>query len=251
MNKLLSFLLLLPVAVQAQLSGLDLSFPAFAYTGAQDSGPPTLNDVDWSKGFESGTVETGLVETDTNSKLDLAATGQVHNGSQSMSVITDADAVIAYVQYDSGAPRSAASICFWHYADTATTDITLDIMAVAASTIGTQNLRCYYRNASGVYSYVIRGTTLPTGITVTTGAWYRIEINYVQNATCTLRVYDSGGTQVGSDQTVTANNNSCQYFYFGAPESSGTTRINTLYWDDIGIDWTDSTYPLWPYSVSN
>lgn len=228
--------------------GQSLRNPAFV--ARLTSASVANNTTDWNKGFESGI--TDMTETDASSKLDPAATGKFHSGSKSLSVTLDADSVVAYVKKDLGAVKSAMSICFWHYADTSSTgDYSLQLAVVGQSTVGNWCLAGYYSKVGSTYGYKLRGTGYSTVQAVTTGNWYRVEIQYVQNSTTTLKVFDSAGAQVGSDQTCTANNNNSQYLYFGSCVTSGTTRWNTIYIDDIGVDYTDSTFPLWPYALSN
>jgi hypothetical protein len=211
------------------------------------------NSADWSKGFESGTLEAGLVETDASSKLDPAATGQAHTGTRSMSVLIDADSVVAHVRKDMGATRANASGAFWFYAPAASTgDIDVQIFTVGAASIGTQSLRIFYSHSGANYGFRFRGSTFPTlaDTLVTSGAWYRLEWVYVQNGTSTLSVFDAAGAQVGSTISLTANNTACQYLYYGVT-TTGTSRFAAMYYDDIGADWTDSTSPLWPYTIND
>lgn len=211
------------------------------------------NTTDWSKGYESTVLESGLVETDTGSKLDYASTTQAHTGTRSMSVTIDADSVVAHVRKDMGATRASASGAFWFYAPAATTgDIDIQIFTVGGASIGTQSLRVFYSHSGANYGFRLRGSTFPTlGDTIVpTAAWYRLEWVYVQNGTSTLAVYDAAGVQVGSTISLTANNTACQYLYYGVT-TTGTSRFAAMYYDDIGADWTDSTSPLWPYTIND
>lgn len=212
------------------------------------------NTVDMSRGFEVDSDPSGWAETDTGSKLNRYDTAQAHSGTHSMSVIVDADAVVAYQRYDMGAVKANLSFAFWHYAPAGAPGTQSSVIAtVGAATPGTNSLRLYYdyTNVGTAYHYRIRGTTFPAGVTaLTTGQWYRLEVVYVQNGTSTLTVYNSAGTQIDTVSVTAANNNS-QYIFFGVPESTGTARWNAMYFDDIGLDFTDSTSPLWPYTVGN
>ena len=95
--------------------------------------------------------------------------------------------------------------------------------------------------------YLGWGTTgNSVGTAMSSATWYWVTVQVVQNSTCTLRVYNDAGSQVGSDATGTAPNNAFRKlfpFNYNAQLSDGTLE---MYMDDLVIDYADATYPLGP-----
>lgn len=74
---------------------------------------------------------------------------------------------------------------------------------------------------------------------LTEGSLYRIEIHIVKNSTCTIRVYDSGGSAVnhdgaGAETTVTGFNLDVQYFHWH--DDSDNSTACTGYIDCVEYD---------------
>ena len=210
-----------------------------------------MNTVDMSRGFESGTSTGWTVGADAGSKITVQDGTQKHSGSYALSVNFDADNVIAYMNYDMGATKTALSMCIWFYAPTMTNDaaFSIPIMVINNRTDdGVSAIRLYYALASGQYKIGIRGADGPNYVDVTGNAWYRLEVNWVNNASSTLYIYDSSGAAVGNT-SATSSNVASRYLHFG-PDSTETPR-GVMYFDDIGVDWTDSTTPLWEYVVAD
>lgn len=217
------------------------------------AGGVTLNATDATRGFEVDSDPAGWTEGDTGSLLNRYDNAQAHSGARSMSVAGTATTV-AWQSYNMGAVRSALSACFWFYTPSSTggddAPVILSIAVTAPSS--SPSCRVYFRKLSGNYRFRIRGATDTSGsVNMSTGAWHRLEVQYVQNGTSTLKVYDSGGTLLET-LTCTAGNNSCDEFTIGRAEAAATTTWTTAYFDDVGIAWTGTpAYPLWPYTVSN
>lgn len=216
----------------------------------------TGNAVDTSRGYEVNSDPSGWATTsDVEGKINIYSTAQAAHGTHSFVVTPSGTVTKAYQTYDAGANRTAASYCFWFYSSTSSTgDDSLEIFNIGTSTGGSSNLRVYWSKASGSYYFRLRGTSFPSGVTaITTGAWYRLEVQYVKNSTSTLKIFDAAGTQQGSDITVTASNNATdRYVNFGLVGNSATTGWSDLYWDSVGMAWSGTpAYPLWSYTISN
>ena len=211
--------------------------------------PASLNTTDVTRGFEADSDPAGWTETDTGAILDRFDTTQAHSGTHSMSV-AGADATVAYYQYATGATRAAMSLCFWFWGPSSSGgDANITLGSIAAS-LGTTGIRLYWNKTSGVYYARLRGTTFPAvSLSIPSNTWHRWEILYAQGATSTLNIYDTDGNLVGT-LSLTANNNASQYIYLGSLDTK-STAWSALYIDDIGADWTDSTAPLWEYTVEN
>ena len=211
----------------------------------------SMNTTDMTRGFEADSDPAGwAAETDTAGILSRYDSAQKHSGSYSMSVAGGVTTA-AYIRYDMGATKAALSLAFWFYAPSCGSNDALTIYTVSVNT-GSHGIRLYYqRDASGHYHFGLRGTTFVYGsVDVPTGAWYRVELDYAQNATSTITIYNDGGAQVDT-VSVTASDNASQYSYVGKLDTSARTTWTTLYIDDIGLDYTDATSPLWEYTVAN
>lgn len=188
-------------------------------------------------------------ETDADNNLNPADATAKYNGAQGMSVNYRGDtagANISNILYNSGGERTAASIGFWFRGPSIGSNADVVIAGVSIAT-DTNNVRIYYTRVTGpVYRLRLRGTGFSANVkTVQPNTWYWVTLNYVKNDTCTLRVYGTDTVEIdaATSVTCTANNNVCNYFAFGA--RGGATDEDIENWfDDIVIDWTDSTFPL-------
>lgn len=202
--------------------------------------------VDLWEDFEDA-LGAGWTAADPDTNLSLAA-GAAYAGAQGFRMDQNGasgtpDA--AYESYNTGAERTDLSVGFWYRGPAYTGDPeNAIIFNWGNSNGGTTNVRAYWRKASGVYRLAIRGTAFSTGVTVSTATWYWVTIDLNKNGTCTLRVYDTTGTQVGSDDTCTANNSACNYLIVGATSVGARDENVNHDWDDFVADWTDATWPL-------
>jgi hypothetical protein len=74
---------------------------------------------------------------------------------------------------------------------------------------------------------------------LSTATWYRLEIKWVNNSTggTEMKIYDSGGSQVGS--TVTWNTDTTQFQKLSLGVfSNGAAKAIDIYFDGLGIDAT-------------
>lgn len=217
----------------------------------------TVNATDATRGYEVNSNPSGwTTNSDAEGKLNIFDTAQAYQLTHSISVTLGATTTKAYQTYDSGANRTASSSCLWFYANTSTGgDDALYIWEIGGTAAGSSpNLRIAYQKSSGSYYFRIRGTTFPAGVTaLTTPAWYRLEVQYVKNATSTLKIFNTSGTQIGSDVTCTASANAVdRYFHAGVCETVATTGWSPVYLDAVGLAWSGTpAYPLWPYTVNN
>jgi hypothetical protein len=208
------------------------------------------NATDYSRGYEVD-ADTGWTPTDTGGLISRYSTTQAHSGTHSMEVAGGGVTTQAYQTYDSGATRTATSICLWFYTPTVSGDDVVYLLNWGGATTGSPSIRVSYSRFSGAYYFRIRGTTFPAGVTsVSTGAWYRLELDYVGGGTCSLTIYDASGSLVETI-TATAASANARYLHIGRGAATALTTWSALYIDDLGIDWTDATHPLWPYTVNN
>jgi len=110
----------------------------------------------------------------------------------------------------------------------------------------------YYQEDAGSQFLRLRGTTFPAGATdLAVSTWHRLEVVFVQGGTCSLKIYNEAGTQIGSTITVTADNTGVRWVLIGRMSATGAATFGACYFDDLGGDFTDSTSPLWPFTVAN
>jgi hypothetical protein len=203
------------------------------------------NATDYKRDFETDS-NTGWSETDAASKLNYYSTTYAHGGTHSMGITIDGDSIAAYNAYDMGSTYTTFSVCFWIYLSSYTGGSAREM----ALTQGVDMITRLYLNDVGTNQpgIAIRGTAFSSYIEIATGAWYRIEWKNVDQGNSTLSIYNVAGAQVGTTQTVTGNNSygGVQTIWVGS--NGGVDARYGMYIDDLGIDWTDGTSPLWPYS---
>ena len=210
------------------------------------------NAVDASRGFEVDSDPSGWSETDTGSQVARFSTSQANSGTHSLELLNTV-VTVGYQTYDIGSAKSGLSMCTWVRTPSTGTD---DICAIInLSTTGDPNdpcVRIFYQNDAGSRYFRLRGTTFPAGATSLSAAtWYRLELVMVGSSTSTLKIFDTGGSQVGSDITVTADAANARYVLLGRSTATAGATFSAMYYDDWGIDWTDSTSPLWSFTVAN
>jgi hypothetical protein len=246
---LLILILVFAVNADARMSGVML-----IGAGTASEAPPAGNNtVNVSRGFEADSDPSGWSEVDGSTVLSRYDSGNKHSGTYSMSVAAATQA-LAYQIYDIGEAKTDVSICFWYYwpASSGDDDSVSIALAAAGTDPGDYALRIYARKYSSNYNIGIRGDGNAVYGTenITANAWYRFEVDAVRNSTSTLRIYNAAGSLI-DEITTTANNQAIRYLYFGHIATTATTGWGAKYFDDIGADWTDATYPLWPYEVGN
>lgn len=218
-------------------------------------GDAGVNTTDMSRGFETPETERAddakWTETDTASLLDDVDSGQAHSGTNSMVVLGNATTE-AHQIYDTGETRTDISISVWIYApDSSGGDDSPRLVQFGASSTGTYGMWAGFRKASGAYYFIARGAgDIVAGTTsITANAWYRLEIDYTKNDTSTVKVYNTAGSLLDT-VSITATNNASRYLFLGKIANS-TTTWGSFYFDDLGIDYTDATTPLSPFTVAD
>lgn len=134
------------------------------------------------------------------------------------------------------------SVGFW--VKTAPTNGTYNPIYSLGETGGEGSSICYVRctNTAGTLSFTLTGSTTSAGVTVSSGTFYWLTLKIVKTGTCLLRVYDTTGSLVGSEQSVTGN--TFNSFYHGI--GGGGTSIGTTYYDDLVIDYATAAFPFGP-----
>lgn len=211
------------------------------------------NTVDASRGFEVDSDPSGWTgEHDAGGLWSRFSTAQAHSGTHSAELLNTATTV-AYHAYDMGAAKSGLSLCFWFRTPaTGSDDLFRNMVLSSTEDPGDVVVGTYYQDDAGSQYFRNRGTTFPAGVTdLSVSTWYRLEYVFVQNSTCTLKIYDTGGSQVGSSIDVTAGNTAVRYILIGRMSATAAATFGACYFDDWGVDFTDSTSPLWPFTVAN
>lgn len=148
----------------------------------------------------------------------------------------------AYFDLGSGNTKAACSVSFW-WKFTGTPTASKRI-AVAGAASGSEYPRLDFQYNTG---YVLfSGNANTNGTALTAGNWYWISIKYVQNGTCTARVFNDSGTQVGSDVTETALNSAFRYFHIPHYNAETADATVTLFWDDILMNYATAPFPFGP-----
>lgn len=250
-NLLAAFIILL---IASPLYALDIGFLKRHGGGAA---APAENTTNMTRGFEVDSDPSGWTETDTASKLNRYDTAQAKQGTHSMSITVDADGTTAYQQYNIGSAQTHISVSLWFYATASTagnyTQLR-EVFQISASSGGggQQAVKVDFYKSGTSYTLRITGTGAASTVAITTlNAWYRLELDITTNSTSTMAVYDAAGSQVGSTASVTAENKNQQYLIFGVVTASQATDRYVQTFDAIGVDWTDATTPLYPFTVGD
>jgi hypothetical protein len=192
------------------------------------------------------------VETDLQSKINVADSAAEYAGTNGMSALLDGTG-LGYIHYPVGSTLTAASLGFWfysgHLADWSGGPVIVSVCDIAEPPTNVWNTYVVREQsgADNVIRFRIRGTAWANGPTIVDNTWYWLTVLATRNGTCTLRVYDTSAAQVGSDATVTGLDNVTNGFTFGKCGAGALT--NSFYFDDIVLDWTDATFPLLGWSV--
>ena len=218
-----------------------LSSPALVCSGAILSGD--------TERFESGAGAfclTGWTETDSASKLDSYSSVQFVTGTRSMRVDLD-NAANAFIYANPAdddfsvrfylrttnfvAAIGAGNTVELFRIDSETSFAGVPFVGLDLRVTGAPSLTIRIRNT----------TTDTTGPTLSENTWYRIELDCSRNATSTLRVFDIGGAQVGTDVSLTAPDLAFTYMMFGKANSS--TGASTYWMDNITYS-AAGTFPI-------
>lgn len=108
---------------------------------------------------------------------------------------------------------------------------------------GTSNIVNVQVIRSGAaYTALLKSASDSSAITISANTRYWATVQTVKNGTCSLSIYSTSGSQVGSTVTVAGRDLATYYHSLGFSNSStGVTHI-----DDFVIDKTDGTFPLGP-----
>jgi hypothetical protein len=200
------------------------------------------SDGTWTVG--AGTQTT----SGTGEKALLATINSTSDSGHSYGMAIDESVGTAnYVSFDwTSAPGAAAvSYGFWFKTPTSTVDSTSVMI-----------FRCYggadYVCRVAIYddgtkSFRIRGNASYVNHSATWAAntWYWVSVLGDAGGTCRLRIYNDSGTELGTEQTVTAADTTTTGFSLGV-DHVYTAGTGSMYWDDLIVDTTDATYPLGP-----
>ena len=169
-----------------------------------------------------------------NSVTDSGTTGLARIYTSSL--INNAD-------FNTGADKTTASFGFWfkYSGSTSTNKIFFRIFNGGGSDVVVVSLL-----TSTKYIQMAGSSTANNGAALSVDTFYWITLKPTQNGTSLLKVFDTSGSLVGSEISVSTNNNAirrCSIFDYNA---GGTDSGVTIYIDDFVYDVTTATYPLGP-----
>jgi hypothetical protein len=102
------------------------------------------------------------------------------------------------------------------------------------------------------WMHVGNPTNNGSSISITLNQWYWVTMKFISSAACSLKVYNTSGTLVGTstaNQTASAGN--WTYFRFGRTDNHGGSTGGTLEFDDIVFGFSSATFPLGPGSAGS
>jgi len=227
-----------------------------AVMGASSSSACTSVTVDLDYRFETVPDSGSWAKVDTGSKLSASATGEQTTikcaggtadvGTNGMKYTSGA-ATNAYVEYTFASAKTGFSAGFWYKTGSvtswATGPIAFQFCEVSGCASGASHAWYDTREMGGNTRQL--GHATPGLIGISDNTWYWVTIKWVRNAASSWALYDTAGNQVGATQDWTGFDADAAVVMVGI--YSGTTDLTSdVYWDDLWIDWTDSTFPLAP-----
>ena len=148
----------------------------------------------------------------------------------------------AYLTCNFGSDKANISIGFWFKAPVAPT-VNRNLIR-GQNNAGSDALDTItFRYSTKYVGWGAAGNNNGTALTVNT--WYWITIQYNQNATCYLRVYDTAGALVGSEATVAAPNIAERKLYLLDYNGLSLDAGVSIYIDDLVVTYS-ATFPLGP-----
>ena len=253
MKKLILLLLLIPSlclagTIKVEDGGGNI---AYDYMAPEAETPET---TDMTRGFEVA-IPAGWT-SHAGGLIAEESTTQFKDTAQSMA-LTLTNGTDDFQYYDMTEGKAAFSASFWFRTPgvngTTTSNMTIFTASTGTASMGgTLGMRVYLNHYStNLVRIVARGTDFGAYVVVDANAWVRIEIDFVQNAATQVDVYNTVGELIGSAD-ITALDNAPRYLLFGS-DGSNSVGLDTqlVYFDGIGLDFTDSTYPLYPFTVGN
>ena len=179
---------------------------------------------------------TEWTETDPDTIISTYDSTEVKNGTYALSIATDGvNREDNYVQANTGGADGDFSISFWYYAyDVADYNDHVIMASTESATIAEGSgfdIRHIHYDTGNAQFKVSAGASNDTSSSISTNAWYRIEIDFNQNASSTVEIYNTAEA-LQDTLTFTAQNKALQYHTFGCIFSDASAA-STQYYDDI------------------
>lgn len=252
----------LPFANMSSIGGVPkANVSAMAGQDLPSGGTPTsltCATADFCENFEDAITTCGSAPcwtvTDADTGLNSLDNTAEKNGTYGLSMDWNgatAGADTPYLRLTLAAEQTAMVTGFWYYAPTTTDTSTITALwSTGDNNDNPRNLRVLTQQAAGNMMFYMSGTGDSSQIDggAGPGNWWWVTVDYALNATCTLKVYNSAGTLLGT-VTATANNNTgAGYIYVFIHGNSVFAADEDVksFWDTFILDWTDLTYPITP-----
>ncbi len=146
-------------------------------------------------------------------------------------------------EFNTGADKTEASFGMWFKYSGTTSLNKIFFRVFNAGGSGVADVRLL---TSSKYIQIDSTTTANNGAALSADTFYWITLKAVRNGTSLLSVYDTSGSLVGSEASITSANNAIRRVSIFDYNPGGSDSGVTLYIDDVVYDGTDATYPLGP-----
>lgn len=253
-------LFLLLLSASAAFAQLNISNPFYvAGVLKPSSGVGNITATLWQT-FESTLDASGLGSTDnaTGGTWSVSGAGSsVGSAAQqapwftvntttdtgAQGLIRDNNTGSGSIQFEPPSYPTSTNI-FLMFRVTAMTDGVTDVIAGWGESSTTDNI-CRFRATRSGSTYAVslqqaQGATVSSDVTISVNTWYGASIYVVSGGTCTLRVYTTSGSAVGSEVSVAGQTRNFWYHIFPAPAGSSTGQREV---DNYCLG---TTYPLIP-----
>jgi hypothetical protein len=174
-------------------------------------------------------------EEDTGSILTPVSADAEYVGTYGMKVDLNIGDYAAYV-YNLFSSKTTVSIGFWFHSFAGTYNFTYPI----AGFQGYMDIR--WLNDTGTWYFrAVDVDNSSYSSSKSTDTWYWITMQFVQNWTGTVKIYDTSHNLLDT-LTCTCSNDTVVFVIFGLLNSK--YEAANIYFDEVVIDYADATFPL-------
>lgn len=201
------------------------------------------NDVPATVTWTTNDVAGILITTSTTAERATLSTfnGVADTGTRGLAR-SYASTSAAWPEYNIGSDKTDVSFGFWfRYTGDPTADKRIFTTLNAG---GSDVVILVYQRVTDTVTWL--GGANSNGVALTTDTHYWITGDITRNATTTARIYNTSGTQVGTDFDVTAANNAIRRVELFNDAAQLADSGISIFLDDFVMDWTDATFPLGP-----
>lgn len=261
-KRILAVMLLLAVSCSAQIVGRHRKVFAAAGVSRSASIWETLDFSSLSttnlSNNDGGTActwsITGAANLSMNAAAERALSGTTNGGSDAsgtygMRYNTGANNSAGYIECNFTAANTVVIGFWWQFPANFVGSYTEHDIATMYTTLGNKNVYIKAADSNQVKLHIFNPTDgYSTGVNVSPATWYFLTVEYLNNnaSGMKLRIYDTTGSLVGTEQTRSTASDSGVYNVTLGSFIGGNPFTGYMYYDDLLISFSSSDYPYLP-----